>query len=146
LKAGVYIYKLTVTDNRGATSSDQITVTVNSAKTSEQPAILHTEVVQPEPESAVQDIPTPTTGIDSLLLYPNPARGLTNLRLSGVSTGKAIITVCDISGRVIWKSELNKTAQTLDAPLHTEGLAQGVYIIGVSIGTHLKLTAVFMKQ
>lgn len=75
-----------------------------------------------------------TGGNFDAVVYPNPAVSNTTLQLSG-NTENVTVTISDLSGRKLWKSQNNHTS-TLNLP--TKKLRPGTYIINISNGAETK--------
>ena len=115
---GQYVFKLTVTDNDGAKSSATVTVKVIDNLRS----------------------------TESILLYPNPAQSVVNLRVISDSTGEMKVNIFDMNGRIVMASELNKPQSFLDKPINIGQLAHGMYTMQVIIGTKKNMVSKFLKQ
>jgi hypothetical protein len=118
LQAGIYQFKVTVTDNQGATATATIKITVEK-----------------DPYSS-----------DQLLVFPNPAHDVLNSRISSSITGTVRMVVYDISGRTVLNSESEKTTDLFEKPLNVSSLATGMYTIQVNIGNRKTLVTKFIKQ
>jgi hypothetical protein len=68
-------------------------------------------------------------------VYPNPAVNTANLVLAGFS-GKVVITVTDLSGKPVWKSE-STPVNKIEIPVNN--LAAGMYFITVKDEKHNKV-------
>lgn len=108
LVEGTYIFKLTVTDNEGATASDEVQVTVNPA---------------PKPENQV---PIANAGDDKTLTLPKDAITLTG---SGEDKDGEIIAYlwAKVSGPEATMTDTDKSA------LKLSGLQAGTYIFKLSV-------------
>ena len=72
------------------------------------------------------------------ILFPNPARDVATIQLSGV-TGSVSIRVTDMAGKTVWQSPAS-TARQLQVPVAQ--LSRGTYlvtVIGAAESTLLKL-------
>jgi len=107
LIAGQYIFQLTVVDNAGNRSTANVKVNV------------------------VNDL----RYTDQVVIYPNPAHDIINLRLVSDSIGKVRVTVFDMNGRLVLTSEFEKTQSYLDQSMNVSQLAKGVYVIQTIIGS-----------
>jgi len=136
LVAGVYTFQVTVTDNRGAKSTAQVTVTVNPAiATATGPAAYGAY------GASFQD----STNIRVIGLYPNPTHDVLNLQWSGIQTGTRSISIFDISGRL--KMKLDNSGSDLVRSISVSGLAAGVYFVRiVSADGSQPVTLKFIKQ
>jgi hypothetical protein len=118
LQAGIYQFKLTVTDNQGATATATIKVTVEK-----------------NPYST-----------DQLIVFPNPAHDILNSRITSSITGTVRMIVYDVSGRTVLNSESEKSTDQFEKPLNVSGLASGMYTIQVNIANRKTLVTKFIKQ
>jgi hypothetical protein len=107
LVAGVYVFQLTVTNDKGARDSATVQVRVIDNQRN--------------------------TGKWSL--YPNPAHDIVNLSISDVVNGQMSIVVADINGRILLKEEVTKSQQDIIIPLNVSGLAKGYYFIKIIINS-----------
>jgi hypothetical protein len=71
--AGVYIFRLTVTDNLGATGTDTVTITV-------------------------LDLKAPTTGVLTMIALPNPSTTSFKLKISSSNTDPVYVYIYDSTG------------------------------------------------
>jgi len=103
LQVGVYVYRLTVTDNNNQSASDTVTIRVLS--------------------NLRQD--------EQMGLYPNPAPLNGQITLSGISsyTGKVVYTIRDLQGRAVSAVVADKQAPNLSQVFNLGGLMRGVYIL-----------------
>lgn len=76
----------------------------------------------------------------SLVVFPNPASSLLNIKMPDGFSGAANLTVSDVSGKVL----LEKTIDTANPVLNVEQLSNGIYVVrlsgesGVFIGKIIK--------
>jgi hypothetical protein len=119
LSYGQYIFRLTVMDNKGVT--DTASVMVN---------VVNTQ------RSYLQD---------QLIIYPNPATDLINVRLISDTTGNVAYRVFDITGRMVYISQSSKQAPEVDTQIIISSLTKGTYFLQAIIGTD-RITSKFIKQ
>jgi len=117
LVAGEYIFQLTVTDSKG--SSSQATVKIRVISTLRY------------------------TG--QIILYPNPAHDVVNLRLISDSSGMVKISIYDMEGRIVLVTEIDKSKSNLDSTFYIAGFAGGTYVLQAIIGKNKALVAKFIK-
>jgi hypothetical protein len=117
LVAGEYIFQLTVTDSKG--TSSQATVKIRVISTLRY------------------------TG--QIILYPNPAHDVVNLRLISDSSGMVKISIYDMQGRMVLATEIDKSKSNLDSTFYIAGLAGGTYVLQAIIGKNKALVAKFIK-
>jgi hypothetical protein len=73
---GTYVFRLTVTDDKGATGNDTVTVTV-------------------------LDLKTPDLGILTVIPYPNPSTTSFKLKITSANTDSIFIHIYDQTGKVV---------------------------------------------
>jgi len=87
-------------------------------------------------------------GLDELItdvisVYPNPSKGMFNVALNGVFNETFIVTVMDLSGRVVYSNSLeNKTLFAID--LSTA--SNGTYIVQLASDTKLVRKRIVVKK
>ncbi len=111
------IYALAVMHQYGGTG----TVYVTGSDFYENPVIVKVGSV-----AGVSN--TPSAG-DNVSLYPNPANGVVNISLSGVSTGEIWIT--DIQGRQLQKVSVANNQTVVTVPV--AGYAPGMYFANMQV-------------
>jgi hypothetical protein len=84
--AGTYIFRLTVTDDKGATGTDTVTVTVVSLKSS-----------------------STTTGVLTMAASPNPTTTTFKLKISSSNTDPVYLYIYDATGMFIKMYQLSST-------------------------------------
>jgi hypothetical protein len=112
LVAGVYIFRLQVTDDKGATTTDDVTVQVNPAKT--------------------PDEVTPLT----VTVMPNPTTDVWRIQFSSSSNLPITLRIFDANGKLIkqYRNLSNKSTVTTGF-----GFARGTYIAVIDQGRQRKI-------
>jgi hypothetical protein len=119
LAIGEYVYRVTVRDNRNATATDTVKVTV---------------------------IDNFRNFAESVVIYPNPATDVINIRLLNEKPGRSEINVYDMNGRrVLPTLKINKPAGAYSVPVTVSRLLPGSYVVQVSTFGYKKLGATFIK-
>ena len=118
LVIGEYIFKLTVTDNQGASSVVQIRVTV---KNRNGEAIYCS-------------------------LYPNPVSDLLNIMYIGNIRGEVRITIFDMNKRIVIEKLVTKNQLTLLTQIDVSRLSTGGYVMQASLPGSLKVSKKFVKD
>jgi subtilisin-like proprotein convertase family protein len=77
-----------------------------------------------------QSLSSPSNALSSLVIYPNPAKGIVNINLNGAISGETTYTLYDIQGRKI----LDKKSNNLTETLNIEKLNDGIYLLSVKNG------------
>ncbi|MEI7627398.1 MAG: T9SS type A sorting domain-containing protein, partial [Bacteroidota bacterium] len=125
LVPGIYVFKLTVTDNLGLSASTQITITVNVA-------------------TAISQIPNENPS--QVLIFPNPVISYLNLQVSNNSIGKMTISIVDVNGKILYNESVNKLVSTFVTPINVSTLPNGVYFLLGSFSKFPSINTRFIKQ
>lgn len=129
LVEGTYLFRLTVTDDRGASTSDDVTVTV-LPRNSEELKQISLRVSGIDPDTGACD---PSRG--------NPVRFI----LTHPDSGKVTIRILTISGQLVWFKTVDSVGGTvMEIPwegvnLRNNDVASGIYLVHVT-GNRLNLT------
>lgn len=77
---------------------------------------------------------TATTNVHSseISVYPNPAQHSTNVSFYCDAAGNAKISLCDVDGRIVKKTNLLATAGTNNVTISVSDVPRGVYFIKVT--------------
>ncbi len=119
LLVGEYVYRLTVRDNKNATATATVKVIV---------------------------IDNFRNFTNPVVVYPNPATDVINVRLLNPKPGRVTITVYDMNGKtVLPKMEVNKPAGAYSVPITVTKLRPGSYVIQVSTFGYKKMATTFIK-
>ncbi|HQY10584.1 MAG TPA: T9SS type A sorting domain-containing protein [Ferruginibacter sp.] len=122
LVEGVYVFELTVTDNKGATGKDIVTVLVASA-------------------------PSQQTGINDANVYPNPVVDFATLDIKRINANsKPTIIIADMSGKLVYAKELNSTQQNFTEKLDLRILRKGMYVALVQFTNGERRSFKLIKQ
>lgn len=70
-------------------------------------------------------------GVTELTASPNPADDQSTLMISSTKKIDAIMTVLDITGKIVTKEEINIRNGNNEYPIATSGLSSGQYIVNV---------------
>jgi len=83
----------------------------------------------------------------SMNVYPNPATETATLSINGQYKGKAVLQIIDITGRNISKQQINLTEGSNAIKLDVDGLANGKYLIHVTLsdGTRMNMPLIISK-
>ena len=117
LVAGNYNFRLTVTDNSGATSYDDVLVSVANLKISS----LKSNNYLIENGTLAENL--------TVSIYPNPAKDQVNFDISGIKNNNYSIRIFDILGKMILE-EQNLSDRTYI--FERKELKAGMYLISVS--------------
>ena len=117
---GQYVFLLTVSDSKGVTDTSSVTITVVNTQ--------RTTYLQ-----------------DQLIIYPNPATDLINIRLISDTTGNVAYRIFDITGRLLYLGQSSKQSAELDSQIIVSSLTKGSYFLQAIIGSD-RITSKFIKQ
>ncbi|MGF2412649.1 MAG: PKD domain-containing protein [Ferruginibacter sp.] len=117
---GTYKFELTVTDNRGATDKDTVSVT-----------------------ASVAIAPTKNT----VNVYPNPIVNLATVDINTTSNNSALLLVItDMNGKSVYTKQLSGGSYNIKEQVNMSSLAKGVYLITVYFDSQNKQTIKAVKQ
>ncbi|MBX3254720.1 MAG: T9SS type A sorting domain-containing protein [Chitinophagaceae bacterium] len=141
--AGVYVYQLTIGDEKRNRSKDTVIITVVDTKPSARVAPADNE------NNMVAAIPaTSVNGNDiQLSVWPNPVITAVRIYIEGNATGSGLIKVYDLQGRLVKHSSFVK--QPAAHPVITipaAGLPAGAYILQVEMNGKIQKAIRFIKQ
>jgi hypothetical protein len=147
LAAGVYTFRLKVTDNRGATSTDDIKVTVvNPAEPDPDSIPGNDSVPDGGGHQPPSNIPPPSITAQQIVVYPNPTKSNIVLSLNTPEKGAAVAVIYDNMGRVMKKVSFVKSQFSLQQTLHILNLGRGLFIVDVIVGRTARFRTKFIKQ
>ena len=107
---GNYVFTLTVTDNLGGTATDTVMVIVAAPR-------LNLVVNNPS---------------NSMNVYPNPVVDNTTLEITtSLPIPHILVTVTNMSGQVVYKTEINSGQTSIKQPLNLSNLGKGAYAVTV---------------
>lgn len=125
LNSGIYNFRLTVTDNSGAKSFNDVLVTVLASKNAfDNPPI----------ENQKTSNPINTLRKEKLILFPNPANEEISIIIENLETQFFSIKLFDISGKLVFSKE-NISGNTYQ--IERNNLKSGIYIISIQFETTL---------
>ena len=119
LVEGVYYFRLTASDNDGATTWDDIKVTV-----------------LPDPRRQ-----------STAMLFPNPATNMINVRIDAVTLqNNTIIRISNSAGDVVYTESFMRSAFRALKQIDISKLPNGVYFLTVTADINTYTTLTFIKQ
>lgn len=133
VKAGEYVFRLTVIDNDGASSSDEVVVTVLPA----------TDSIPPINEDTIPD--SNLRYEERMDVYPNPAISNINLKYTSDQKGQARVSVYNMSGMLVYQNKAEKTQVEYQQYINVSHLQRGIYYVEVMVEGNRKTTK-FLKK
>jgi hypothetical protein len=118
LTAGDYIFELKVTDDKGATSTKAIRVTVNT---------------KPGQGATVK-------------IYPNPTSGVLNVQYVSNTNGKYHVMIYDASRKLLKDEIVDKSQVSMIQAVDVSSYERGVYFIEYLSPSNERTTAEFIKM
>ncbi|WP_207492535.1 SdrD B-like domain-containing protein [Aridibaculum aurantiacum] len=110
-------YTVTVKDGAGCTATANVAVKVVNEVLAAKPVV------------------TPTITVEGIKVSPNPTKGIFNLVLNGLATGKAEIRILDANGKEVANQQVNITGDMQTVPFNLVGLPRGIYFVDVVSST-----------
>jgi hypothetical protein len=141
LVPGVYVFRVTAFDNKGASSFADVTVTMTKKV---QTIITSSSVIAEEP---IAKVPVTVLSMPAqVTVFPNPAVNMVNLQYTSAETGRSYINIHDVSGKLIKSIVFNKTDGLYKHDLDISRLISGVYYVNIQTGTTVRLQTKFIKR
>ncbi len=120
LVEGEYTLVLRVTDNKGAFSTDTVSIKVTAS---------------------------PEVTVSSASVYPNPAKSIINIEIrSATKASKTMLRIYDTYGKVIYQKELTRDQQNMVFQVDVSGFLPGTYFIQIGIDMNTNKTLSFIKM
>lgn len=119
--AGTYSICLTVTTSCGATDSYCNPYAVY--KTSEPQSVIYVNVTNP---ALVNSLASVTMSEIECRLFPNPGSGEFNLSLSGLNSASILISIYDLTGKLIYQEKQQATEQDYNTHISLDA-GEGIY-------------------
>jgi hypothetical protein len=141
LIAGTYVFEVNITSTSGLSSSDQMTLMVNSSSAASYSGGSSTA------SNGLDLVDSPSTA--ELKLYPNPVLAGQQIAVEGqgVKTGTVKILIYDISGRQAKQQVVENTSENyFRQTISIDGLARGMYILTLSSGNEKPRLFKFVVQ
>ncbi len=145
LHAGLYAFRVTTTDGDGAVSYDEMLVNVLKSYTGASASTLD-ETSLGDSSLALSRTGPGAFSKAGLSLYPNPALSFVNLNMNVPESGKAIVSIYDVSGKLVKAEQFNKDPQLITRNINVSSLNKGVYMVRLTIGAKTIGTQKFVKQ
>jgi hypothetical protein len=133
--AGKYTYRLTIVDNNGATSYDDVIINVYQYTSNTASNTL-----------ALREQPTTEMSTVKISVFPNPVINTLKLHFASSYSGKVNARVFDMQGKLVKSSEVNKAQLLLQTDVDVSSLKPGSYILQLALETGEKLTSKFIRK
>jgi hypothetical protein len=118
LEPGEYVFRLTITDNKGLSGSARVKVTVVNTFRFEK----------------------------MISLYPNPCTTQINVHIISESTGPLTVRITSAGGITVYTQAFRKSQLQFDQMVPTGQLTTGVYVLEVIVDNQVQLLQKFVKQ
>jgi len=148
LVPGVYVFRVTAYDNKGASSYADVKITMTKKAAKKAAPVASKAVVETEAvETSSTAVPlTIVTMPAKLTVYPNPASGMVNLEYNSELTGKSAINIYDVSGKLIKSIGFTKQQGLYRHNLEISGLKNGLYYVEVRTGNTTGMQTKLLKR
>jgi len=134
--AGMYNICLTVTASCGATASACASYSI--FKPTPAGAIININVVQTPLQSIDNSNPVGISllqrGAPVYELYPNPSTGTFNLKIDGLNSDKAVVTVYNVVGNLLHSATVDTGSGKLNQEINLNNASTGVYFVQIQSG------------
>jgi hypothetical protein len=157
--AGTYVFRLTVTDNSGATGTGTMQVTVYgsgsrtaSTTTSNQTSTASVTTTPQTTTTLTSFAPVATqvkntsSSNSTLMLYPNPVKTSVNVEVSNANTGDVQIVISDASGKPVKTVKATKTSQLFTQQVNMQDVLPGTYVVEIVYSDGSRETTQMVKQ
>ena len=138
MTAGTYVYRLTVTDDKGNKAIDDVVITVTST------AVNMTRK-HPKNQMDVRNRPTPLNEA-GFRLYPNPAINHLTIEFHHATRGEGKILISDARGRLVREFRFFKDREVFSRQVTVSGLIPGLYNIEILLGREKINAGKFYKK
>jgi poly(3-hydroxybutyrate) depolymerase len=136
LVQGSYTFRLTVTDSKGATASDDVIVTVagvGSTTAGSNASLNVIDIVSSEANSKV-------------MIYPNPVAGSLNFKWTSDFRGTAKLNIVNVSGQIVKTWQIKKDQQDFNKTMDVSALKPGVSMIQIQTNDGKSINKKFLKN
>ncbi len=139
--AGTYVFEMKVTDNKGASATGKVTITVKAATSSRKTG---EEVADVEKETPVLTAPVNNLEVK---INPNPVTTSMNVWVDSKHSGKTSIQVYSITGTLLMQKEfLKNTPGLINQSFDVSNLPRGVYVVHVTLDGKERKAVQMIKQ
>ena len=166
--AGTYTFRLTVTDNSGATGTSTMRVIVNggsvTSATTDGSRTGTTLIASTQPSTTTLTSSTTTTtsslasfasyteptkvssSNNSLVLYPNPVKTSLNVEVSNSFIGDLQIVINDASGKPVKTIKASKSSTLFTYQVNMQDVLPGTYVVEIVYGDGSRQSSQVVKQ
>lgn len=135
VKEGLYVFRLTVVDNDGASSSDDVTLTVLPADKDSIPPVNNTDTI---PDSNLRYE-------EKIDVYPNPVAANMNVKYTSDEKGMARVSIYNANGMLVHMNTAEKARAEYQQHINVSHLQKGIYYLEIFIDGKRKTTKFFKK-
>ena len=130
LLAGIYQFQLIVTDDKGATGSAILKVTVIQSGGTQMRIIDTSATSSTMPINGLSNELQSTQSKVAVTAYPNPFTDWIVVSITG-DAGPYSLSLTDALGRTLWTKKSNKNAGTYQETINTSNIESGIYFLTV---------------
>ena len=95
-----------------------------------------------DPNAAIEEV----AGVSGVTVYPNPANNAANVSIELTNDAAVSINVTDLSGKVVFSSDLGTVNGTQNVQVNTSTLTSGVYMVNVNIDGSLSTQKLVVRK
>jgi hypothetical protein len=141
LVSGSYTFRLTVTDNNGLSSTDDVVVTVRYANAMSNSG-NDNGLIAAEPGAGDLNV----AGSNKINIFPNPVVSSLNLKWTGDIRGAAKINIVNAEGKTVKTISMRKEQTDYYTSIDVSSLVPGIYIIQIQSQHGKPLHQQFLKR
>lgn len=134
---GIYVFRLRVFDNYGASSVSDTRVTVQT--------ISGGDGLSGNPISRADELPGDPSKSEGIKLYPNPAKDRIQIQLSDEAVSKGVIRIFNSTGAEVKSIQLSPSGGLVNETIMINELVAGVYYLEYR-SDKKRLSITFIKQ
>jgi hypothetical protein len=138
MTTGTYVYRLTVTDDKGNKAIDDVVITVTAT-------VINMMTKQKRTHLDLRNMWS-TVNEAGFRLYPNPAINHLNIEFHHQARGEGRILLSDARGRLIREVRFFKDREVFSRQIPVNGLTPGLYTVEVLLGREKINAGKFYKK
>ncbi|MBZ5855762.1 PKD domain-containing protein [Flavihumibacter profundi] len=119
LKQGIYVFQLTIKDDKGALATKEVKVTVRNV-------------------NGIVDA-------SAMKIYPNPVQSDMTIRIDNATQGKAVVRIYSMTGVAVFTDQVQNSSATLIKTYNLGNLTAGSYVLSVQFENQPAMIRKFQK-